>query len=307
MTLPTIPGLGSNPNAGVPTTSVGADGLPSYGDLNPNAQTAGSPSVPGSTAWWQQQLGALYGQSVLIGIAPNGQPHGGKQADQNENNGTLPAPTGNRTQTTQDLFKQIMALSTKSPQQFMQMQGLLYDSGAYGATPRTSVHWGQWTSDTASALKEALSNYEAVGPASGSPVTWTEYLQQAASQGRINQAQGGVGGAGAGTASQVSLTDPAQLTSIAQQAFQESLDRAATPDEISKFVSAFQSQQTAAQTSTGASVTAPDATAQAEQFAQGADPAGFQQHNVQAYSNELLNMFLPSGSNVASFTPVPKV
>lgn len=296
------------------TGGTNSTGLPSYGDIPAQGQSAGSPSTPGSVEWWQQQLGSLYGQQVLIGISlaknnegitPGGAGHSGHLAmPEDQTSGT----TENNYQTTQDLFKQMMALSTKDPTSFQQMQGLLYDSGAYGATPRASVHWGQWTSDTANALKEALTNYEAVGPGSGSPISWTEYLQQAAAQGRVNQSQGGVGGAGGtGTASQVQLSDPATLKATIQQAAMSSLDRALSPDELDKFVSNFQAQQASAQTSTAGSVTMPDASAQAQSTIEQNHPDEFRQHNVSAYSNALLNLFLPGGSQLANFTPTASI
>lgn len=307
MTLPSIPGLPDNQQPGASRTNT--TGLPDYNDIPTQSQTdAGSPTTPGSTEWWQAQLGDLYGQNVLIGIEPTHASHGNK----NEGHGRLAMPeapgggatTDNKYQTTQDLFKSVMALASKDPQQFMQVQGLLYDSGAYGGSPRTSIHWGQWTTDTAQALKEALRNYEAIGPASGSPITWSEYLQQAATQGRVNQGQGGVGGAGAGASgSQTVLTDPNALRATLQQAAMQSLDRALTPDELSKFVTSFQSQQGTAQQSTASEVTSPDASAQAQAFVEQEHPGEFQQHNATAYSNALLNLFLPGGSQLANFTP----
>lgn len=301
MTTPTsgLPGSGTGSQA-TPSTS----GLPSYNDLP--TQTTTTSYTPGTTEWWQQELGSLYGQKVLVGISTKTNPG----ADTPGGNApSLPhhdtGETSNNFQTTEALYKQVMGLAIKSPQDFMAIQGLLYDAGYFGDSSRASVHWGQWTDQTGSALKQALGSYEGAAVATGTPVTWTEFLSNAAQRGRLNQAQGGVGGSGpsGGAASQAVLTDPAALKATLQQAAMQSLDRALSPDELDKFVTSFQSQQQAAQQSTAGTVTNPDASAQALQFVQNNNQDEFQQHNATAYGNSLLNLFLPAGSQLANFTP----
>jgi len=200
-----------------------------------------------------------------------------------------------------------MGLVAKSPQDYMSIQSLLYDAGFFGASPRASVHWGQWTTETGDALKRALTSYEGVSMAGEVPTTWTEFLSNAAQQGRVNQSQGGVGGAGTGgAASQTVLTDPAALRQTVEQSAQAALGHGLSEDQLSAFVSHFQGLQTAAQTSTGGQVTNPDASAEAMKFAQDSNPTEAAGHNAEGYVNSFLNLFLPSTSGRPNINQTPK-
>lgn len=300
----------TQPNSGLPGSGPGSQatptssGLPSYNDLPvPGQTTSTSSTLPdGTTDWWN--LGALYDKPVLMGTQSKV-----TEYDHGPHGQLVPLhDTAPVTKKTQDLMKQIMQMAGSGSPDYQSIQGLLYDAGFYGDAARKSVHWGMWNSQTADAVKAALNSYEQLSQGAGVPLTWSDFLKQQAASGRSNQAQGGVGGGTTGTPSQVQLTDPATLTGYAQQAAQAALGRNLSPDQVQAFVSSFQSQQQSAQSSTAASVTAPDASAQAMQFVQHGNESEFGQHNVQAYSNALLNLFLGSaGTALPTVAPTPAV
>lgn len=305
-------------------------GLPSYTDIGTSTTPSSTP-VPGTPEWYQSELGGNYNQPMLIGISTSQDTTGGQYGEHSGPGSHgyvmrgqgLETTTTNDYQKSQDIYKQYIALASKHPDAFMQLQGMLYDAGFYGSSSRASVHWGMVTDQTTSALKAAINAYLTAANATGQPMTWTEFLEKQAQQGQINQAEGGVGaagGSGSGTGSQppplsISLEDPAALSNYLQRFAVEELGQAVDPKQIQDFVSKFHGEQTTAQTDQynaavngqDSSIVTPNAQAEAERYAQSANPDEFVQHNIGGYANTLFNMFLGSNSSRPNISVNPTV
>ncbi len=299
---PSIPGV-TTPTGYNSLPQSSGTGLPSYKDLP--TQATSSPIVPGTPEWYQDQLGGIYGAPIFIGITP-GQILTGPQSEHG-GGGKLQTESKSNYTNTERLYKSFLAMSHSNKNAYMQIQGQLYDAGFYGDSPRASVHWGLLDDSSRDAFKRALDNYVAASTGAEVPITWNEFLADQAKQGRINQSQGGVGGAGPGAAPpQVQLTDPAQIAAYATRAAEDMLGRAATPEEINKFVSSFQSQQREAQLSTASSATQPDLGAGAFAFIGQEDQGEASAHQARAYNNALLNKLLgPGASTLPNTNPTP--
>ncbi len=305
---PSVPGVPNPPQ--LPQNTSGT-GLPTYKDLT--LAPTSSPVVPGSPEWYQSELPGIFGAPIFIGITP-GPVVSGPQSEHG-GGGPIHMEGASNYTNTERLYKAFLALSHANKNAYMMVQGQLYDAGMYGDSPRTSVHWGLLDDASRDAFKKALGNYVAASTGAGVPLTWDEFMVEQAKQGRINQSQGGVGGGvgGAPATPVVQLQDPASLRQAAEQAAQASLGHGLSEDELSQFVSEFQTRQTnaqmAAQTATGTSpvsVTQPDMIAEANAFGQQENPQGYANHQAQAYTNAFLNIFLSPGSQRGNIQPVPR-
>lgn len=219
--------------------------------------------------------------------------------------------------TTDEVIKRAAASSQESPQEYQQLQSALYQAGYFGSTKAASIRFGVWNAQTADAIKESFKTYLQISQGASVPLTYSEFLQNqtaalqndnaagGSSQGASTTSTSGSGGSGSGAAApQVSLTDPDALKAYAQNAATNALGHQLSQTQLAHFVDSFHTQQLAAGTSTAASVTSPDPTAQAQSYAQTVDPTGFQGHQQQSFMSALLNTMLPSGSSVASMTPI---
>lgn len=219
--------------------------------------------------------------------------------------------------TTDEVIKRAAASSQESPKEYQELQTALYQAGYFGSTKAASVRFGVWNAQTADAIKESFKTYLQISQGASVPLTYSEFLQNqtaalqndnaagGSSQGASTTSTSGSGGSGSGAAApQVSLTDPDALKAYAQNAATNALGHQLSQTQLAHFVDSFHTQQLAAGTSTAASVTSPDPTAQAQSYAQTVDPTGFQGHQQQSFMSALLNTMLPSGSSVASMTPI---
>lgn len=162
------------------------------------------------------------------------------------------------------------------------LQKRLYAGGFYGDIDPEKVILGipDETSFRAyrTAVGRAASYY-----AAGQRKTLDDVLDEAAGIWEQVNGPGGAGaggrGGGSGSGKQpltVALTSPEDLRAVAQKTATSTLGRALTDQEIGRFVSAFHSSQSSAQTAEydeAAVVTAPTSPGvAAEQFARGTDP-----------------------------------
>lgn len=203
------------------------------------------------------------------------------------------------TVTATKLVQGYAGMSVTDPQSFAAVQALLYSSGAYGSSKPL---WGVWTDKDSAAFGSAVTSYLQVANA-GAPITFTEWLGKAATQGQKDGKTPG----GTGVTQHATLTDPASIREAAQSAAQQALGHALTDGQLNAFVASFQGQQKSAELSTGQTVTAPDLSSDALQYAQQQDPQGYQSRQHDSYVNALLNMFLPSESARPNITPVPYI
>lgn len=201
------------------------------------------------------------------------------------------------TSTPLEYLQQFASWSVTSPDQYAALQQQLYQSGFYGSSkPRLGIYS---TSD-AKAMKEAITGYlGVVNPANPNPLTLSDYLDHASAQGQQDQK--------AAPAAPLQVTDPSQIRSAAQAAFQAATGKGATDAQLNAFVAQFQSQQTSAQTAVSGTVSSPDLSAEAMQYAQGADPQQFADHQRESYISTLVNMFAPSQSQRPNSQPVSPV
>lgn len=179
------------------------------------------------------------------------------------------------------VMKQFAAMSFNDPSRFYALQAAL-GSGPFGDVKAT----GAFDSDTESALGRAMLQYVKLSQGAGVGVSFTDYLLQTAQHATaLSQASQQA------TANPVVLTDPVEIESAAQQAAQDALGQGLSPDQLKRFVSRFQSAQTAAQTAKGGgTVSTPDLGSEAMAFAQKDDPKAFQENQRTAYLDQLVNL-----------------
>lgn len=294
MTAPTVPDYsGSSDPTGTPTTTT-----------NP------------LDVW---HLGNYYGQPIGVGIVPG---HTGPVSPNGQDltpGKTNSTPTHIDYRQTQDYVKKVAELWAQATagggdqnamQQYVGLQNALFNAGAYGSTAYNSIRWGSWQG-TEQALVKAISDYEDFVSGSGLPMTFDDYLAShrtgGIATGVLNP--NGTGATGSGqSAPQVNLTDPTEIRAAAQQAAQASLGHTFTPKQLDAFVNQFHAAQTAAQTSTDASVTTPDLSSEALAEAQsGPNAQEFANHQAQGYMDTFIDMFAPSGSQSGGVRPVTPV
>jgi hypothetical protein len=203
------------------------------------------------------------------------------------------------TSTPYEYMKDFASWSVTNPDQYQALQAQLYAAGFYSKKPRLGVY----TADDAAAMKKAITGYlGVVNPDNPNPLTLSDYLDHASASGAAQQKA-----EDQASAPVIQVTDPAAIRQAAQQAFQAATGRGATKKQLDKFVAQFQSAQKSAQTAgSGSTVSAPDLSSQAMQFAQQEDPQDYAQNQRQSYLNALVNLFAPSGSERPNMTPVPK-
>lgn len=300
----TDPSNPTNSNTSLPT-------VPDY--IGAAADTSGTTTIPNANDIWG--LGALYGEPVLLGVDYPGN-------DNAERVGYKPGMTGmsqasDEFSKTQDMMSQLSDLYAQQGAErqktpgattaYEQLQMLLYYSGAYGSTAQKDVHFGQYDKATQDAMKQALNDYEVVTNVAKTPMTFADFLNQNATMGQDGK-YNPKNASGSGAATQVQLSDPNQIKAAAQSAALAALGHGLTPDQLDKFVSQFQGQQSSDQLTTAPSATTPDLSAEAMTYAQSSDPVDFSNHNAQGYANALMNMLLPSSAvNRPSITPVASV
>jgi hypothetical protein len=142
-------------------------------------------------------------------------------------------------------------------------------------------------------------SYLQVSQGAGVAINFQQYLANVAAQTAAN----GGGTSGGGSSSPL-LTDPDTLTRYAQMAAANSLGRALTKDELTKFIDQFHNEQinsyTQAAGHNGLSAMKDDARSSAIGFVTSNNQPEFQQHQIQGYTDAFLNMFLPSGGPSAA-------
>lgn len=271
--------------------------------------TAGNSSITGSNDIWG--LGDLYGKSVLLGTTPTELPGsrmglGDQTLGQTPNYGT----TQSYMQHVIDLWAAQDEERQKFPNRlttYEQLQRALWQAGFYGQTSLDSIHVGQWTSQTQSALIGALGNYEQLAKGGKLPLTFSEFLNQNAVMGQDGGQNSGGSNSSSPAPFQANLADPNTIRAVAQNAAQQALGRSLSDDELSKFVQQFQAEQTAAERTayngTG-TVTQPDLSSEAASFVQQNNPKAYQQNQRSAYLDALVNLL---GGTRPSVTPTPSV
>lgn len=245
-------------------------------------------------------LGKIWNSTLYLGNESHKQagPYAGTDVVMQGRNSsqTVTSPV---TSTPYEYMKDFASWSVTSPAQYQALQAQLYAAGFYTKKPRLGVY----TADDAAAMKKAITGYlGVVNPDSPNPLTLSDYLDHASRQGEAQQKA-----EDAASAPVIQVTDSAAIRSAAMQAFQAATGRGASKAQLDKFVAQFQAAQTSAQTAAGGStVSAPDLSSDAMQFAQQEDPQAYAQNQRQAYLNTLVNMFAPSGSERPNMTPVPQ-
>jgi hypothetical protein len=189
---------------------------------------------------------------------------------------------------------------------FESLQQELWQAGFYGQTPYDSIHVGQWTAQTESAMRSALHSYETGVMAAQTPETFTEFLAQ-------NQQFGQDGGAGKSktatpAAPTINLTDPLAIKQQAQAAAQQALGMSLTEDQLNAFVTQFQSAEKQYQSQpAGSTITSPDLGSDAAAFAQSTDPHAYEQQQHQSYMDALVNLFSgPGATQRPNIAPTPQ-
>lgn len=262
-------------------------------------------------------LGDLYNQPIYLGQGVY-ESHGtGRQGP------VTSAPTkANRYGSTQDimanatkLFGQQDAERAKHPHEltgYEQLQKELWQAGFYGQTSFDSVHVGQWTSQTQSALHDAIKSYEAVSRGGQLPETFTEFV--AANQAGVSAGgqQAKSSGSGSSGPPPVNLADPDSIKAAAQSAAMTALGQGLSDDQLNAFVSQFQQAQQSAHNAAYADGSTqysdPNLSDEAAAYAQKADPGAYQQNQHQAYMDALVNLFAGPGATARpSINVTPKV
>lgn len=274
----------------------GTTGSYSAGDYtNIPTTTSASSTASGSTSIWN--LNVPDGSQVFTGYtastANTDTPQKGVKGDVYQ---TGQAQKNNYV-STDDFYKSIVQMAATDPSSFQQLQMQLFEAGFYGSTALKDIRPGAWTTASATAAKDAVERYVDVADKAGVPMTFSEFLNQSATNGSSTGV--GTGTTTGTTTPQVQLTDPAQLTKYFDEAMSASLGRNATAAESQKFVDSFHANETAQQSGTGATQTSTDPRSEALTSAQSVDPTGFQNHQTVGFMDALYNMFLPSSSQVA--------
>lgn len=300
---------------------------PDYGSVPTAAPSSSSGSNPndiwGLGKWYGKPVVPTYTSTPGVEVDPTT----GRPLHTN-----LPTPDPSSPQTTQGLMSEVADLWTNNPQAFEQIQQLLWQAGAYGQTPLKDIHLGQWTKQTQEALKGALENYSQIvqqqaqslgtdaygNPtpitgqqlSSGAIPTFFQFLAQNAQQASKTGGYYGQGsGATSSSAKPLQLANTSDLIASVQKAAESALGHTLTAAQAEKFavqihteqqrqyqqsLSAAQAAQSGATNITSEQL--PSVDTQAMQFAIGSDPQGFQQSQIQGYTNAFLNLFLPGGS-----------
>jgi hypothetical protein len=296
---PYDPNLPSNLPAGagtaVPTDSTGALNvwnLPAW-VLQYESSVNKTPFFMGGKTTYKNQTvdrATEYSEQVPLAGQGNG------PAENSHKVGT----TKNNYASAEQLMKQFTAMAVSDPAQFAATQKLLLEGGWYGSV-NTQVQYGM-NPQTESAIASAMVQYLKAAHGADVPTTFQDFLTGYAQN---NAGIGNVPGQG-GSTTPISLTDPNALRQSAEQAAQAALGHGFSDDQLQRFVSEFQSRQSAAQTQQGGSVEVPDQSADANAFAQQSDEQGYSNHQAEAYTNAFLNMFLPNGSARPNIAPVSK-
>lgn len=304
----TGPGIVTSPYGGVPTNPDGTPNFSTGAGSGGGTPTAGGLSIwnipkalAGSKIWFDTGHGTstethTVGSGRLspdFGVDANG--HIGKSE-------TKKSPTAYEIlRSPQQIMAQFAAMSANDPAKFYAMQHALA-SGPWGSVNPT----GAFDQNTETALGNAMLQYVKL-TSTGVGMSFYDYLIKT---GQRAQSLGGAGtslGAGTGAAApQINLADPTALRAAAQSAAQAALGQGLTANQLETFVSQFQAAQTTAQSSTGGSVTTPDLSGEAMQFAQKSNPAEYQQNQRQTFLDQLVNMFAPAQSQRPNMTPVPQ-
>ena len=288
--------------APTPASSPTPTSAPSSAPLapfDPNS-TAGSTTDPGSTGTDVYGLTPQEEQwTFYLGEAQNNTP-ATRALDRHLPTEDRPTRPPNGTYgTALDLMKKYAALGSSSNpsdrQAFANLQQQLLALGAYGTSGSTNlVRFGTWTDLDAQAMLRVFKSYQQVAgkDGAGQPISFEEYVNQAAAQSAANGQAGGTG-----SSNPVLLTDPDTLKRYAQMAAQAALGRNLTADQLSTFVDQFHQQQiSAAGAPGGALVDKNDPRASAIDFVTQQNSQEFGQHQVQGYTDSFLNMFLPNSS-----------
>lgn len=262
-------------------------------------KTAGNPDQfpDGSIDWFH--LGALGKQNLLFvtssstynykGNSGAGFDIPGAKVVHNE----VPA-----NETVQTALQKFITSSQTDPSEYGGLQQALYYGGFFGNTSSKDIHWGQWNEETGNAFVKAVKSYLQVSTTSKLPLTFNEFVNNAANAGvAIKKAAGGTGGTGGTT--QVQLADPAALAASFTSAFQSAAGMAPTTQQINAFVSTYHSQQTASQSSTAGSVVVPDADGAAAAAVKSDDPGAVKQYATGNYMTALNNLFTGGSPSVS--------
>lgn len=275
-----------DPNA-VSTTDPGTTGVDLYG-LSPTEEK------------WTFYLGTnqVVPQSALGPLVRKGY---------DQEPGNNPNSTPNDYQSALDIMKHYAAMGTSADrstrQAFANLQYEMLAMGAYGTSGSTQLFRpGVWTDLDAQALLKVMRSYQQVAGSDGAgqPISFEEYINQAAAQAAANgQASGGGSGSG-GLPSTPVLTDPDTLTMYAQRAAQAALGHSLSKDQLSAFINTFhQSQADAYQDAVkgnGPTVDKNDPRASAIAYVANNFQHDYQQHQIQGYTDAFLNMFLGGAS-----------
>lgn len=191
----------------------------------------------------------------------------------------------------QQIMAQMAALSYNDPAKFLAIQTMLAQ-GVWG-----TVHVnGSFDVDTEKALAGAMSQYLKLTHGAGVGVSFTDYLSRASQTNVSLSTQ---------QAPLLPVTDPASIRAAAQSAATAALGQGLSESQLSQFVTQFQAAQTGAETQTSGTVSAPDLSSQAMQFAQSQEPGAYQANERQSYEDALVNLLSgPGATGRPSMTPV---
>lgn len=176
---------------------------------------------------------------------------------------------------------------------------------ALGSGPWGRVHTsGSFDAETQGALTKALLQYQQMAQ-NGHAESFVSWLTQTAAKARETgeYSQNQPDQQPVESTPAISLSDPAQLRAVVQDAAMAALGHGLSEDQLNAFVSQFHaaesSYQTAYQQSPGQpgteQLTAPDVQGQAMQFAAQADPGAAKDYREASYVSALVNLLAGPG------------
>jgi hypothetical protein len=277
-------------------------------NLNSTANSDPTPKINQAGAVDIYGIGQNSGELFPVGTSTYGNSKDdGKGSDTNGPGHSVKGNTTLDTTSTDDYLAALAKLSQTNPDQYMQIQQGLFNSGFYGHTAKPAdVGFGRWNAATKDALigkDGALTNFIELYKSGATPgVTFNDWLDQQAAIAKNDPNSPGNGGGTARVGT--SLTDPALITqqgnSVSDQMLGHSLDQS----DQTGLINDVQGSEIASQDAqkTGADYTLKDPAAQARNFVVQNNLPEYAAHQAEGYMNVFANMFLNGASSRANTT-----
>lgn len=210
---------------------------------------------------------------------------------------------------TDDYLTALAKLSQTNPDQYMQIQQGLFNSGFYGSTAKPAdVGFGRWNAATKDALigkDGALTNFIELYKSGATPgQTFSEWLDKQSAISKSDPNSPGNGGGSGSVTPGASLTDPALISQQGNSVSDQFLGHAMDQGDTNGLVNAVQGSEISSQAAqqSGANYTLKDPAAQARDFVVQNNLPEYAAHQAEGYMNVFANMFLGGASARANTT-----